>query len=244
MNDNGRSLTSVVIAAAGIGSRMGMETNKQYLELQGKSVLAVTIQRFEDCNLIDEIIVVANEAEVQFCRNNVIDRYGFNKVKVVVPGGPTRRQSVYNGLRQVSNGCGIVLIHDGARPFVDTHIIEACIDAAENYGAAVAAVPARDTIKRGDREGFVDETVDRSNLWYIQTPQAFRFGLIMDAHTKAEQDGFDGTDDAVLAERMGHKVRLVSGSYTNIKITAREDLIMAQSMARVISEREKGSERW
>ena len=235
MNDSGRGLTSVVIAAAGKGSRMGMEINKQYLELQGKPVLAVTIQRFENCDLIDEIIVVANEAEVEFCTKNVIERWGFKKVKAVVAGGPTRRHSVYIGLCQVSPACGVVLIHDGARPFVDIHIIEACIDAAEYYGAAVAAVPARDTIKRADREGFVEETVDRSNLWYIQTPQAFRFGLIMDAHTRAEQDGFVGTDDAVLAERLGHKVRLVPGKYTNIKITAREDLIMAEAMAGMIS---------
>jgi len=236
MNDNRRSLTSVVIAAAGKGSRMGMESNKQYLELRGKPVLAMTIQRFEDCNLIDEIIVVANEAETEYCRRNVVERYGFKKVKAVVTGGPTRRQSVYNGLQRVSPGCGIVLIHDGARPFIEAHTIEACIDAAEKYGASVAAVPAKDTIKRADGDDFVDETIDRSSLWYIQTPQAFLFGLIMDAHTKAEQDGFDGTDDAVLAERLGHKVKLVTGSYTNIKITTREDLILAEAMAGIIME--------
>lgn len=229
MNDK-RSLTSVVIAAAGKGSRMGIETNKQYLELQGKPVLAVTIQRFEECDLIDEIIVAANEAEVEFCRKNILERFGFKKVKAIVPGGPTRRKSVYNGLCRVSPGSGIVLIHDGARPFIEAHTIEACIDAAERFGAAVAAVPAKDTIKRADGEGFVDETVDRSNLWYIQTPQAFRFRLIMDAHMKAEQDGFEGTDDAILTERLGHKVKLVTGSYTNIKITTREDLIMAKAM--------------
>lgn len=236
MKNNERRLTSVVIAAAGKGTRMGLETNKQYLELQGKPVLAVTIQRFEDCISIDEIIVVANETEVEFCRKNVTDRYGFKKVKVVTSGGATRQQSVYNGLCHVSTGCGIVLIHDGARPFIDAHNIEACIDAAQQYGAAVVAVPAKDTIKRADRSGFVEETVDRSNLWYIQTPQAFQYDLIMDAHTRAAQDGFDGTDDAVLAERIGRKVRLVAGSYNNIKITVREDLIMAEFMARRISE--------
>lgn len=233
-NESGR--ISVVIAAAGKGTRMGLETNKQYLELQGKPVLALTLQRFEDCISVDEIIVVAGETEVEFCRKNVTDRYGFKKIKVVTAGGATRQQSVYKGLRHVSPGCNIVLIHDGARPFIDADGIEACIDAAKQYGAAVLAVPARDTIKRSDLSGFVEETVDRSKLWYIQTPQAFQYELIMDAHVKAAQDGFDGTDDAVLAERMGHKVKLVSGNYNNIKITAREDLIMAESMARMISE--------
>ncbi len=235
MRDSEGSLISIVIAAAGKGTRMGLETNKQYLELQGKPVLAITIQRFEECIFVDEIIVVANETEVDFCRKNVIDQYGFKKVKIVTPGGTTRQQSVYNGLCHVSPGCSIVLIHDGARPFIDEHGIEACIDAAERYGAAVLAVPAKDTIKRSDQSGFIEETVDRSKLWYIQTPQAFQYELIMDAHKKAVQDGFDGTDDAVLAERMGHKVKLVLGSYNNIKITAREDLIMAESMARMIS---------
>lgn len=236
MKNSERSLISVVIAAAGKGTRMGLETNKQYLEIQGKPVLAITIQRFEECFFIDEIIVVANETEVDFCRKNVIDRFGFKKVKIVTPGGATRQQSVYNGLCHVSPGCGIVLIHDGARPFIDAYGIETCIDAAEQYGAAVLAVPARDTIKRSDESDFIEETVDRSKLWYIQTPQAFHYELIMDAHTKAMQDGFDGTDDAVLAERMGYKVKLVLGSYNNIKITASEDLIMAESMARMISE--------
>ena len=236
MRNSEGSLISIVIAAAGKGTRMGLETNKQYLEVQGKPVLAITIQRFEECSFVDEIIVVANETEVDFCRKNVIDRFGFKKVKVVTPGGATRQQSVYNGLRHVSPECGIVLIHDGARPFIDAYGIETCIDAAEQYGAAVLAVPAKDTIKRADESDFIEETVDRSKLWYIQTPQAFQYELIMDAHAKAMQDGFDGTDDAVLAERMGYKVKLVLGSYNNIKITASEDLIMAESMARMISE--------
>jgi len=234
MNKNKRSFTSVVIAAAGKGTRMGIATNKQYIMLQGKPVLALTIQQFEDCDFIDEIIVAANETELEYCRKNVMERYAFTKVKDVVSGGMTRQQSVYNGLRRVSPECGIVLIHDGARPFIDAQSIKTCIDAAQKYGAAVSAVPARDTIKRADSSGFISETLDRNGLWYIQTPQAFRRELIMEAHAKAAEEGFDGTDDAVLAERIGHKVRLVMGSYNNIKITAKEDLVMAEALIRVM----------
>jgi 2-C-methyl-D-erythritol 4-phosphate cytidylyltransferase len=234
MNNSMKNLTSVVIAAAGKGTRMGIAMNKQYVTLQGKPVLALTIQQFENCDFIDEIIVVANEAELEYCRRNVTERYAFTKVKAVVSGGTTRQQSVYNGLCRVSPECGIVLIHDGARPFIDAKDIKACIVAAQNYGAAVSAVPARDTIKRADSSGFISETVDRNGLWHIQTPQAFRRELIMKAHAKAAEDGFDGTDDAVLAERAGHKVRLVMGSYNNIKITAKEDLIMAEALAKVM----------
>lgn len=222
---------SVVIAAAGKGTRMGLDRNKQYIELLGKPVLARTIQTFEDCALIGEIIVVANMAEVGYCRENITDRYGFKKVRCVVAGGATRQQSVFNGLKHVSPDCGIVLIHDGARPFIDDASIKACVEAAAECGAAIAAVPVKDTIKRADADGFVDETVDRSSLWSIQTPQAFRYQLIAEAHRRAEEEGFEGTDDAVLAERSGLKVRLVMSSYYNIKITTREDLAIAAAIA-------------
>lgn len=218
---------SVVIAAAGKGSRMGMNENKQYMEVLGKPVLARTIQKFEDCCRVNDIKVVANEADVGFCKENIIKRYGFRKVSEVVPGGPTRQQSVYNGLKRLPADCGIVLIHDGARPFVDARDIANCIDAAEEYGAAVVAVPVKDTVKRSGADGFVGETLDRSSLWYVQTPQGFRYGLIMEAHRKACEDGFAGTDDSVLAERLGYNVRIVHGSCYNIKITTKEDLVFA-----------------
>jgi 2-C-methyl-D-erythritol 4-phosphate cytidylyltransferase len=222
---------SVVIAAAGKGTRMGLDQNKQYLELAGKPLLARTIQAFEDCALIDEIIVVANEAEVGYCRENITSRYGFGKVRCVVSGGVTRQQSVFIGLKNASADCSIVLIHDGARPFIDNDSIQACIEAAAECGAAIAAVPVKDTIKRANACGFVDETLDRSSLWSIQTPQAFHYQLIVEAHRKAQEEGFDGTDDAVLVERLGLKVRLVMSSYYNIKITTREDIAIAAAIA-------------
>lgn len=224
-------MVSVVIAAAGKGTRMGMEINKQYLEVLGMPVLARTIQSFEACSLIDEIIVVANEAELGYC-NNIIEPFGFRKIRAVTAGGATRQQSVLKGLCKVSADSGIVLIHDGARPFIDEKDIVECIDAAGRYGAAIMAVPAKDTIKSEDKCGFVDETLDRSSLWYIQTPQAFDFKLIMEAHRRAAEDGFEGTDDAVLIERTGHRVRLVMGNYLNIKITTKEDIILAEAICR------------
>ncbi len=222
---------SVIIAAAGKGTRMGLDQNKQYIDILGKPLLARTIQVFADCTVIDEIVVVANEEEVGYCRENITDRYGFGKVRCIVSGGSTRQQSVFNGLMSVSPDCGIVLIHDGARPFIDEDSIMACISAAAQSGAAIAAVPVKDTIKRGGADGFVDETVDRSSLWSIQTPQAFRYPLIVQAHRRAVEEGFDGTDDAVLVERQDMKVQLVQSSYYNIKITTREDLAIAVAIA-------------
>lgn len=227
----GKNKVSIVIAAAGRGTRMGMEQNKQYAEVLGKPILARTIQAFEDCSLTDEIIITANEAEIEYCIENITSKYGFSRIKTVVAGGDTRQQSVYKGLKAVGDDCDIVLIHDGARPFIDERSIKACIEAAKEYGAAIAAVPVKDTIKRADGSAFVEDTLDRSCLWSIQTPQAFQYPLIMEAHKRAEEEGFSGTDDAMLAERLGSKVKLVTGSYYNIKITTREDLAIAAAIA-------------
>lgn len=223
----GKILASVVIAAAGKGARMGMNENKQYIEISGKPVLARTIQKFEGCCRINDIKVVVNETDIEFCKENIIKRYGFKKVSEVVPGGPSRQQSVYNGLKRLPADCGIVLIHDGARPFIDTRDIISCIDAAEEYGAAIVAVPVKDTIKRSGQGDFVTETLERSGLWYVQTPQGFRHGLIIEAHRQACEDKFTGTDDSVLVERLGYSVRIVRGSCLNIKITTKEDLFFA-----------------
>lgn len=231
MYEKEKRKVSVVIAAAGRGTRMNMEQNKQYVEVLGKPILARTIQAFEDCGMVDEMVLVANEAEIEYCRKNIAEQYGFQKIRAVTAGGATRQQSVYNGLRAVSGDCGIVLIHDGARPFIDWETIKACVEAAEEYGAAIAAVPVKDTIKRADGSGFVEGTQDRSSLWTVQTPQAFQYPLILEAHEKAEAEGFDGTDDAVLAERLGCRVKLVTSSYYNIKITTREDLVLAAAIA-------------
>lgn len=221
---------SAVIVAAGRGTRMNMDINKVYVEVYGKPILARTIQVFEKCSYIDEIILVVGSQELIHCKQNVIDFYGFTKVKALVCGGEERQNSVYNGILEVSEDCDIVLIHDGARPFVTEDNIIDSIDAAYEYGAASVAVPVKDTIKVSDTEDFASETLDRSKLWSIQTPQAFRYGVIAQAHERAVKEGFMGTDDAVLVERMGQKMKLVPGNYYNIKITTKEDLCIARAI--------------
>ena len=220
-----------IIVAAGTGSRMNMEMNKQFVDICGKPVLARTIQAFEDCDRITEIVVVLNEREIIYCKQEIVERYGFGKVKVLVSGGETRQESVARGLRQAGEDCGIILIHDGARPFIDAESINSSIEAAEEFGAACVAVPVKDTIKSADEGDFVLATLDRSCLWSIQTPQTFQAYIIKEAHRIAAEDGFSGTDDAVLVERLGRRLKLVNGSYFNIKITTREDLALAEAIA-------------
>jgi 2-C-methyl-D-erythritol 4-phosphate cytidylyltransferase len=224
-------LISAVIVAAGKGSRMNMDTNKQYIDICGKPVIARTLQVFEDCRRINEIVLVVNQQDLEFCRTNIIDKYRFRKVKIIVPGGQKRQDSVCNGLLKVDKSCSIVLIHDGARPFITEGCINLSIEAAFQFGASCVAVPSKDTIKKADSNGFAIETPDRSSLWLIQTPQAFKYGLILEAHKRAVDDGFEGTDDAVLVERLGAPLKLVMGSYDNIKITTQEDIVLAEAIA-------------
>ncbi len=230
---NNTLFVSAVIVAAGRGIRMGTEINKQYIEIYGKQVLARTIQAFEDYEGVDEIILSVNGQDIIYCKQDIVERYGFKKVKTLVAGGSSRQESVYNGLKEVSRSCGIVLVHDGARPFLDERCIRDSIETAREHGAACLAVPVKDTVKTGDDEGFIKKTLERHTLWSIQTPQTFGYELAMEAHTKAIQDGFEGTDDSVLAERLGVRVKLVMGSYNNIKITTREDIAMAEAIAAV-----------
>lgn len=231
MKKAGGKPVCVLIAAAGRGSRMNMDVNKQYIEIGGKPILARTVQAFEDCSRVDEIVIVVNPSDIIYCKQEIVDAYGFRKVKTIVAGGDSRQQSVYNGLRQVNEACGIVLIHDGARPFISEESIISSIDAAVEFGGAIVAVPVKDTIKSAGRDGFIEKTFDRSILWSIQTPQTFRYELILEAYRNADEVGFEATDDAMLAERMGHSLKLVPGSYYNIKITTSEDLVLAEAIA-------------
>jgi len=222
---------SVVIVAAGMGKRMKMGGNKQFLEIGGLPVLARTIEVFENCSVADEIIIVVNKSDMAYCRDNIVDKYGFQKVKKIIHGGETRQESVYNGLVEVDEGCRIIAVHDGARPFIRKEIISECVRTAYNYGASCVAVPVKDTVKIVNKEGMVVQTPDRSILWSVQTPQAFKFEILLDAHKKAIDSKFKGTDDAVLVERRGYPLKIVSGSYENIKITTSEDIILAEAIA-------------
>jgi 2-C-methyl-D-erythritol 4-phosphate cytidylyltransferase len=227
-----KSFVSAIIVAAGSGTRMNMEKNKMYVDVGGKPLLARTIQAFEDSNYIDEIILVTGSNDIVFCKQHIIDRYDLSKVKKIVAGGKERQNSVYNGLCEACNKTDVVLIHDGARPFINDEIIKSSIDAALSYRAAGVAVPVKDTIKISDEDAYVKDTPDRKYLWAIQTPQSFKYDIILNAHRNAIEDNYLGTDDAVLVERMGHKMKLIIGSYYNIKITTVEDLAFANAIAK------------
>ena len=222
-----------IIPAAGMGKRMGAEINKQYLLLKGKPILAHTLGVFERAPFVDDIFVITPEQEIPFCREQVVERYGFTKVRRIVPDGAERQNSVLNGLRAIADARDddLVLIHDGVRPFVPVHVLERALDAARVHDGALVAVPAKDTIKIV-ADGIIRETPPRENLWLAQTPQAFRYGVIRAAHEIAEAEGFLGTDDAMLLERLGKDVHVVLGDYRNIKITTPEDLILAEAFLR------------
>jgi 2-C-methyl-D-erythritol 4-phosphate cytidylyltransferase len=215
----------VVVVAAGRGSRMGTNVSKPYLPLAGKPVIVHTLERFEQMPEVGTVVVVAREAELERCRQ-LCAEYGLAKVCRIVPGGAERQDSVYLGLQALNTEW--VLIHDAVRPFVQPEHIRACIDAAMQTGAAVLAVPVVDTIKQVDERGRIAATPDRRSLWAIQTPQAFRRLDLLEAHRAAAACGFVGTDDSMLAERLGIPVQVVEGAYSNRKLTTPDDLAWAE----------------
>lgn len=217
-----------IIPAGGSGKRMGTSLSKQYLALAGKPILAHTLCNFQNSEMIDDIILVIPAEDADYVRKAVVDEYGLTKVKQVIPGGIQRQDSVRNGLDAAGDGYDIVLIHDGVRPFISNSLISRSILGAESFGAVTVGVPAKDTIKNITSDGFVKNTLSRDSIWLIQTPQAFRMEIIKKAHQKAHDDGYYGTDDAALVERMGIPVKTVTGSYNNIKITTREDIDLAE----------------
>jgi len=217
-----------IIAAAGRGRRMGQEVNKQYLQLAGKPLLVHTLTRLFQYPFKELILVVA-PGEEDYCREEVLIPYGFLDRTRIVSGGRERQDSVYNALKILSPETEMVVVHDGARPFVSREMIGDVVSFAYRFGAAIAAVPVKDTIKKVNEEGFVVDTPSRETLWSVQTPQAFLFPLILDAYQKAEQSGFKGTDDASLIEEEGKPVKIVKGSYNNIKVTTPDDLAVAEA---------------
>jgi 2-C-methyl-D-erythritol 4-phosphate cytidylyltransferase len=221
---------SVIIAAAGMSNRMGSKINKQFIYINNKPVLAHSIEKFQKCKYVDEIIVVAKEDEVDYCRKEIVKRYKFDKVSKIVRGGITRQDSVYNGILALDERTDIVLSHDGARPFVKVENIIDGIEGAFKHGACVVGVPVKDTIKVVKDDKNIDNTPKRDILWAAQTPQCFKKSVIMNGYKKAIEDGFIGTDDSSLVERLGIDVKMIMGSYENIKITTPEDLIIAESI--------------
>lgn len=221
---------SVIIAAAGMSNRMGSKINKQFLAIDNKPILAHSIEKFEKCKYIDEIIVVTKEEEVEYCRKEIVKKYGFKKVSNIIKGGKERQDSIYNGLLALNEKTDIVLTHDGARPFVRIETIEEGIQGVVEHGACVIGVPVKDTIKVVDDEDKVHHTPKRSLLWAAQTPQCFWIHLLKSGYEMASREGIMGTDDSSLVERTGHKIKMIMGSYDNIKITTPEDLIIAESL--------------
>lgn len=215
--------TSAIIPAAGRGERFGRGSNKVFAVAAGKPILAHTLGAFERCRLINKIVLVVAEHEIDEARR-IAESCDISKLKAVVAGGSHRQDSVEHGLAAVDNSSDVVAVHDGARPLVGLEIIEATITAARKHGAAVAAMPVIETIKSATPDEFVEATIDRMKLWGIQTPQTFDRKLLLHAFQSAREDGFYATDDAALVERLGHPVKLVRGSYDNIKVTTPEDL--------------------
>ena len=225
-------MNGVVIVAAGTGSRMNMGINKQFIKLEGKEIIYYTIEKFYKNENIDDIVVVVKEEEAEFFRKKILDKYNFKNIKIAY-GGKERQDSVYNGLKSLDKNCDIVLIHDGARPFVSDKIINKSIEEARENKAIVVGVPVKDTIKVIDNDNNIVDTPNRSLLWAVQTPQTFDYNLLIKSYEDAFKDNFYGTDDAMLVERIGYKVKMVEGSYNNIKITTQEDLNLGNQILKL-----------
>lgn len=217
-----------IILAAGQGKRMQSKVQKQFLLIKDRPILYYTLNAFENSPVITDIILVTGKDEIEYCQNEIVDKYGFGKVRKIVAGGKERYHSVHEGLQAVEDA-EYAFIHDGARPFVDNEIIERAYHTVKKHQACVVAMPVKDTIKIADEEGFAAQTPDRKKVWQMQTPQTFEFHLIKDAYERLLIDEPEGiTDDAMVVETMTeYKVKLVEGSYRNIKITTPEDLQIA-----------------
>lgn len=234
---------TAILLAAGQGRRMHSSVQKQYLLLGDKPVIYYSLKTFQD-SFMDDIILVTGNGDEAYCRKEIVDRYHFTKVKEIVAGGRERYDSVYNALQvikkkdmQIPDEDGFVFIHDGARPFLTEEILRRTLEAVTTDHACVAGMPVKDTIKVVDEKGYALQTPDRNSLWQVQTPQVFDSRLIIEAYERLMQEkdslaakGIRITDDAMVVETlMGHSVRLVQGSYENIKITTPEDLVTAEA---------------
>ena len=226
--------TTAIVLAGGRGKRMNSAVPKQFLMIKDKPVLYYSLKAFED-SFIDSVILVTSEDDMEYCKKEIVDKYGFTKVVRIVAGGKERYHSVLNGIKAASD-CDYIFIHDGARPFVTQDMLARLLECVEESKACVAGMPVKDTIKIANEEGFIDTTPKRELVWMIQTPQVFDFALIKKAYLILEKDeysllqkGISITDDAMVVEMLlGEKVKLVEGSYQNIKITTPEDLAIAE----------------
>jgi 2-C-methyl-D-erythritol 4-phosphate cytidylyltransferase len=224
-------MVAAIIPAAGVGVRMQSQIPKPYLLLAGKPILAHTLEVFEAVREIQEITVVAHPDDLEYCREEVIAPHGFKKVLRLVPGGKERQDSVYHALKTLQQeDPEIILVHDGVRPFITPEHIRRVIKAALRHGGAVMGLPAQDTLKRVNSQGEVIHTLDRKDIWQIQTPQGFQADLLWRAFVEAYSRNFYGTDEASLVEEMGQPVVVIPGDPCNLKITTPEDLQLAEAL--------------
>ncbi len=233
---NGKKCTAIVLAA-GTGSRMGGPIAKQYMSLAGKPVLWYSLHAMEQSDVIDDCILVTGADDIDYVTEEIVQKYGFTKVHNVVAGGAERYLSVMNALKSMKES-GYVFIHDGARPFLTEEMLAKLADAVEEYHACVAAMPSKDTVKIVDRENYAIQTPDRRTVWNVQTPQVFDARIIIEAYERLEmgiqrlhEQGIAVTDDAGVVELFtNYRVRLVEGSYHNLKITTPEDMVVAEAL--------------
>ena len=227
---------AAIVLAAGQGKRMGTSVQKQYIELEGKPLIYYSLKTFQESGLIDYVVLVVGEGQVAYAQNEIVLKYGFSKVCAVVEGGKERYDSVWQGLKTVSQEPEVsyIYIHDGARPFVDDEILNRGYETVEQFRACVAGMPSKDTVKVVDEQGFAINTPDRKYVWVIQTPQIFEKSLIMEAYARLmKEEHEDVTDDAMAVERMMKvTVKMFEGSYQNVKITTPEDLAIAKVFLR------------
>ena len=229
--------TVAVVLAAGSGSRMNSDVKKQYMEIGGKPLIYYSLKTFEE-SIIDDIVLVVSRGDVDYVRKEIVEKFGFDKVTAIVEGGLYRYHSVRLGLEAAAPNCDYAFIHDGARPFLTKDMILSALHAVKEYGACVVGMPVKDTIKIADEKGFAATTPDRNLTWMIQTPQVFSYKMILELYQRLDREegelmakGINITDDAMVVEYFSDKkIKLVEGSYTNIKITTPEDIPTAEAI--------------
>ena len=229
---------TAIIPSAGRGRRMGHSIPKHYICLEGRPILAYTLEVFEKCTDVNYVLVVVKSGEEEYCLNEIIEKYMLKKVLRIVIGGERRQDSVYHGIKELDQDTDIVVVHDGVRPFVPVGLISESIKMAMYSDGVVAALPVKDTLKEVTGDGIIKSTPHRESMWYAQTPQTFKKRVIDDAFVRAYSDNFHGTDESSLVERIGGKVRIIEGSPENIKITTKEDLLLAEFILRSRKKRE------
>ena len=217
-----------LVPAAGQGKRMGGAHSKPYLLLEGKPILAHTLLELERCPLVDEVVLMVERGEIERARASVVEEFRLQKVGAILAGGVQRQDSVWEGLKTIQDDCDLVMVHDGVRPFISQEMLARSIQGAVDCGASIVGMPAKDTVKLVSAQNMVLKTPDRKSVFLVQTPQTFKRDILLRAYRQAMEDGFYATDEASLVERLGMPVKVVEGSYENIKITTPEDLVVGE----------------